>query len=54
MEKFKSRKFIVTLLVLLSTVVLAAVEALNSNVAMVLGAIVGSYNVMQGLVDKNG
>lgn len=53
MEKYRSRKFILTLLVLAVTVGLAYFDKLNSDVALVLTALIGSYNVMQGMIDKS-
>lgn len=51
-QKYRSRKFIVTLLVLAVTVWLAAHAMMDANTGIVLSAIVSSYNVMQGWIDK--
>ena len=49
--KYGSRKFIVTLLTLGVTTYLASQGKVDANVALVLGAIVSSYNVVNGYVE---
>ena len=53
-SKYRSRKFIVTLLTMAITVYLASIGKMDANTAMVLSAAIASYNVMQGMSDKNG
>lgn len=52
--KYRSRKFILSFVVLTATVVLALTDKMGSDVAMVLTAIISSYNVIQGWVDREG
>lgn len=52
MEKFRSRKFILSLLIMLATIGLAYIGKLNGDVALVFTGLIGSYNVMQGMIDK--
>jgi hypothetical protein len=49
--KYGSRKFIVTLLTLVATVYLGSQGKVDANVALILSAIVGSYNVVNGYVE---
>ena len=53
MEKYRSRKFILSIMVLSATIALAYFEKINGDVALIFTALIASYNVMQGLIDKN-
>lgn len=50
--KYRSRKFMVTLVVLAVTYHLAYVAKMDAHVAMVLASIIVSYNYMQGRSDE--
>lgn len=50
--KYGSRKFLVTTLVILCTTGLAAVAMMNAHVALVFAAAIGSYNFVNGWVEK--
>ena len=43
-DGYGSRKFLVTLVAIMATVVLAALEKMDANVALVLSACVSIYN----------
>lgn len=51
MTKFRSRKWRLTLLVLLTVIVFAGVELLSDNLTKLLIVILGSYTGVQGLID---
>ena len=51
-KKYQSRKWQLTLLVIIATIALAAFDKMTGNVASVFAVVVGSYNVMQGWIDK--
>jgi hypothetical protein len=50
-QKFRSRKWRLTLLVLAVAVIFAAIEMLTDQLSNILMALIVSYNGMQGLVD---
>ena len=52
MEKYRSRKFMISIGVGLATIGLAYAGKLNSDVAMIFSSLIVSYNVMQGLQDR--
>ena len=55
MNKFTSRKFIVTILVLLLTTALAYLGLMDAHVSFIFAAAIASYNVVNGWVaNKNG
>lgn len=51
MTKFRSRKWRLTLLVLLIAVVFAGIEKLSPELSNVLIVLAGTYNVGQGIID---
>ncbi len=51
-ERYRSRKFLMSLLVLTATVVLAYFGKMDAHVGLVLAGLVSSYNVMQGWIDQ--
>ncbi len=51
MEKFRSRKWRLTLLILFTTIVFAGVNMLSSELANVLTGLGVSYNGAQGVID---
>lgn len=51
MEKYRSRKFIVTLFCAVSAVALASVGKMSGDVATVLMACVAAYNLGQAYID---
>ena len=53
-NKYLSRKFIVTVLTIVCTTVLALYSKVDPNVAIVFGAAITSYNVVNGWVSKDG
>ena len=44
-SKYKSRKFQITLLVVVLTVLLAVLKVMDGNVAMIFSAAIASYNI---------
>ena len=52
MEKYRSRKFIVVLLIMIVTVVLAILGKMTSDVSNVLTALAVVYPAAQGYVDS--
>ena len=50
-SKYRSRKFIVTMIVCIATFGLAVAGKMTNDVAMVFTALVGSYNAAQGFID---
>ena len=53
-NKYLSRKFIVTILTIGCTTILAAYSKVDPNVAIVFGAAIASYNIVNGWVSKDG
>lgn len=53
-ERFTSRKFIVTLLTLVLTTVLAIRESMDGNVAMVFAACVAGYHLANAYTTGKG
>jgi hypothetical protein len=51
-EKYKSRKFIMSVGVVAATVMLAYSGKMDEHVALIFSALIASYNVMQGMIDK--
>ena len=51
-EKYRSRKLIVTLIIIASSLVLAYMERMTGDTAMILTACITSYNVSQGWIDS--
>lgn len=51
-EKYRSRKFIVVLLILATTIVLAALGKMTGDVSNVLTALAVVYPAAQGYVDS--
>lgn len=52
MNKYSSRKFIVTILVLLLTTILAYLVVMDAHVALIFASAIASYNVVNGWVAK--
>lgn len=53
-ERFTSRKFIVTLLTLILTTVLAITEHMDGNVAMIFAACVAGYHLANAYTTGKG
>jgi hypothetical protein len=53
-EKFRSRKFLITLISILGTFMLAAFGKMTPDVATVLAIGVGAYNLANGYVTGKG
>jgi len=51
-EKYKSRKFIMSVGVVAATVMLAYSGKMDEHVSLIFSALIASYNVMQGMIDK--
>ena len=52
-EKYRSRKFMITVGIGLATVGLAYAGKLNSDVAMIFSSLIVSYNVSNAWVERN-
>jgi len=51
MDKYLSRKWLLTLMVFFATCVFAWNDKMNGDVAMVFSTLIGSYNFGQGIID---
>ena len=50
-DKYRSRKFIITLIIIALASVLAYMDKMGGDVALILTACITSYNVSQGWID---
>jgi len=51
-KRYNSKKFAVTVLVVICGTMLAAYQRLDANSGLLLAAAIGSYNYMQGRIDE--
>ena len=52
-NKYGSRKFIVTVLTILCTTILAGFKLVNGDIFLIFSAAIASYNIVNGWITKN-
>ena len=51
-EKYRSRKFIMSILIGVTTTLLAYAGKMDAHSGLVFASLIASYNITQGLIDR--